>query len=145
MEHAIPFDTVEQLLWSTGFRNMLESGTLYIDNMQDKIDLGLEPQGTTEPTNYKVLNNSQMLTLLKIRTPEEFEKEIKTYPIEQINILIQYAVANEIAEPQKVAILKEITGKDIVKLIARKHEMAEADKIQKEKEAAYAREDGRRV
>lgn len=140
MKHALPFNVVEQLLWSTGFRNMIESGTLYIENMKDKIDLGLEQEDAKEPTQIRVLNDSQMLTMLKIKSVEDFTKDLEGLPIEQVNLLVQYAVDNEIIDTKKSAILKEITGKDIVKLVARKHESEEIDKAIADKEERRKRD-----
>lgn len=78
----IPFDIMEQLMWRTGFKNMILSGTLYIDNMQDKIDLGLEDPETKDPTNIKVLNEAQIITLLKVKSYEDFVAELETVSAE---------------------------------------------------------------
>ena len=43
---AIEYDTVQQLILDPGFRNMIYSVILYIENMKVKFDLGLEPVGT---------------------------------------------------------------------------------------------------
>ena len=60
----IPYETMEQILWHDGFRKMIDRGILYIEDMQDKIDLGLEEEGTTEPPNIVVLTDKQIETLL---------------------------------------------------------------------------------
>ena len=78
----IPFDTVEQLMWRVGFKNMIMSGTLYITDMKDKIDLGLEEPETKEPTRIKVLNDQQILTLLKVTPYDKFVEELSSLPIE---------------------------------------------------------------
>ena len=70
----LPFDAVEQLLWENGFQYMIKTGQLYIDDMQTKIDLGLESPDTKVPTNIKVLTPEQILTLLKVRSYDEFVK-----------------------------------------------------------------------
>lgn len=143
-KQVIPFDVVEQLLWTNGFRNMLDAGVLYIENMQDKIDLGLEEPDTKEPTRYKVLNDAQMLTLMKIKSVEDFKKDLADLPKEQINNLVSFAVKNEYLDSEKASILKALTGKDIIKMVSRKHENEELDRLAAEKEQAR-REEGRRV
>lgn len=124
----IPFDTIEQLLWQPGFKYMIDSGMLYIDDMQDKIDLGLEEPDTKVPTKIKVLNEAQMLTLLKVKPFKEFKEELDTVSIEQINNLVDFAVKNELVDSEKDAYLKDITGKDVFQLISIKKRNEEADK-----------------
>ncbi len=136
----IPFDIMEQLMWRTGFKNMILSGTLYIDNMQDKIDLGLEDPETKVPTNIKVLNEAQIVTLLKVKSYEDFVAELETVSAEQINNVVTYAVDHDLIDPKKDDYLKKITGKDILKMIAHKRDMEEADRIAAERETTRRRE-----
>ena len=131
---VLPFDTVEQLLWDNGFQYMIKTGMLYIDDMQTKIDLGLENPDAKVPTNIKVLTPEQMLTLLKVRTVEEFKKEVDTISVEQCNEIVKYAVENNLIDNDKVNYLKERTGKDVIAMIARKRLEAEAEKANAGKE-----------
>lgn len=140
---AIPFETVEQLLWDQGFKNLISSGTLYIDNMQDKIDLGLEAPDTKVPTNIKVFTPEQMITILKVRSFEDFKKEIDSAPLEQINEVVRFAVENNLIDEAKVDYLKKRTGKDVIAMIARKRleadaERANAGKEQKRPEGVFS-------
>ena len=131
---VLPFDTVEQLLWDNGFQYMIKSGQLYIDDMQTKIDLGLENPDAKVPTNIKVLTPEQILTLLKVRTVEEFKKEVSTISVEQCNEIVKYAVENNLVDNDKVNYLRERTGKDVIAMIARKRLEAEAEKAHAGKE-----------
>lgn len=131
---VLPYDIVEQLLWDNGFQYMIKSGQLYIDDMQTKIDLGLENPDAKVPTNIKVLTPEQILTLLKVRTPEEFKKEVSTISVEQCNEIVKYAVENNLIDNDKVNYLKERTGKDVIAMIARKRLEAEAEKANAGKE-----------
>lgn len=144
---AIPFDLVEQLLWDTGFNNMIRSGILYIENMQDKIDLGLEPEGAVEPENIIVLSQDQIKALWTVKTLAEFKEEIKKLPMTQIDAITEYAVANKIVKTDKAEFLKEYAQKDVLKAIVRKQESEEIDKREAAKaaQAAKDKEDGRRV
>ena len=127
-KQALPFDVVEQLLWDQGFRYMIDTGMLYIDDMQAKIDLGLEEPGTETPTRIKVFTPEQILTLLKIKKYEDFKAEIDSVSIEQANEVVKYAVENNLVDNDKVNYLKEVTGKDVIAMIARKRLEADADK-----------------
>jgi hypothetical protein len=52
------------MLWDNGVRVMIDRGILYIPDMKDKIDLGLEPEDATEPENIIVLSDLQINNLL---------------------------------------------------------------------------------
>lgn len=137
---VIPFDTVEQLLWRPGFANLIKSGILYIEDMQDKIDLGLEDPDTKTPTKIRILTPEQILTLLKVKDYDNFVKDIEGLSIDQVNNIVDFAVENEILDTKKINYLKELTDRDVLKILARKREMAEADQANAEKEAARRRE-----
>lgn len=125
----IPFDMLETALaYDEGVQYLFNTGILYIDSMKDKIDLGLEAPETEEPTNIKVLTDSQMSVLLKVKTQEEFVKEANTLSIEQLNNLVQYAVDNEITDMKKADYLKAKTGRDIFAILTRKRQEAEAER-----------------
>lgn len=121
--HQIPFSTVEQLLYINGFRNMIENGTLYIVDMQDKIDLGLEAEGTKEPTNIKALTDGQMLTLMKITDMDKFVETVNELPKAQVDNLVNYAIENELLIVDKCMFLKDVTGVDIIQCVKNNKEI----------------------
>lgn len=125
---AIEYNTVQQLLWDPGFRNMIDSGILYIENMKDKIDLGLEPVGTEEPVNIIVLTETEMKELLTTIPFSVFKRKVSDLSKVQVDNLISYAVENEIVNTEKCRYLKEVTGKDILASISRKQNMEAEDK-----------------
>lgn len=135
----LPFEVISQMLNTDGFRSMIDMGILYIENMQDKIDLGLEEPGTTEPTNIKVLTDAQKATLLKADTVDEFVKHLDGYTTEQVLSLVDYAVENKITNIEKANVLKELTGKDIISIIAKRRAEEEHDKEVARREAEAER------
>lgn len=132
---AIPMETVKQLLWRQGFKNIVTSGLLYINDMDDKIELGLEDPDTKVPTKIKVFTPEQILTLLKVKSYEDFVKEIDSAPVEQANAVVDYAVENSILDTPKIEYLKKVTNRDVIQLLNRKRMNAEAEKLAAEKEA----------
>lgn len=129
---ALPFSIVEQLLWDTGFKNMIDSGILYIESMTDKIDLGLEPEDATEPTNIIALSIKDMEKLWNEDNIEVFKKTVVNLPRVQVDNLISYAVEKEIADSEKCRFIKKLTGgKDILLSISRKQEEREYDEKMK--------------
>jgi hypothetical protein len=73
---------------------MFTSGILYIENLQDKIDLGLEPADTTEPVNIVLLDEKKMENLLKNVPLAVFKKEVSQLTRVQVDSLITYAINN---------------------------------------------------
>ena len=136
----IPFDVLEQLLYSDGVANMFKQGLLYIDNMKDKQDLGLEPLEATEPTNIIALNAKQIEELLTVKPIDVFKKEVSNLPDAQIDNVIDYAVEHKIVNAEKCAILKEVTNRDIIAMIKRRADM-EAEEAAEKNRAA----EGRRI
>ena len=124
----IPYDIVEQLLWTEGFRNMIDRGILYIDDLQDKIDLGLEPYDAKEPQNIIVLTDIQIANLLKNVPFVAFKQEISKLGITQIKEIVNYAILHEVVDVQKADLLRQITGTDILKRISFNKDMNEAEK-----------------
>lgn len=133
----IPFELLEQCLWEGGIRKMFDNGILYIESLQDKIDLGLEPADATEPVNIIVLNDEDMEKLWKDISIEDFKKKIGNLSRTQVDNLIEYAVRNEIVEMEKIDFLKKVTKKDVLAGISRKRQIREAE--EKERLAAEAR------
>ena len=131
---AIPYDIVEQLLWDRGFRNLIDSGILYIEDMKTKIDLGLEPEGATKPVNIRTLSDEDKKNLWNAPIAE-FKKEIGDLPKIQVDALVEYAIINDIVDAAKCNYIKEVTGKDILVSISRKH----ADELEEAKAKENAR------
>lgn len=134
----IPFDLLQQCLWENGFDRMIRSGVLYIDNMQDKIDLGLEPADATTPVNIIVFTEKDMEMLLKNIPFDVFKERVLAAPKLQVDNLIDYAIEHELVDMAKVDFLKELTKRDILKAITSKKEDAEIDRREAEKAAARA-------
>lgn len=136
----IPYEAMQQLLWQDGFRRMIDQGLLYIENMKDKKDLGLEPQEATIPVNIIALTPAQMEDLLKNKPIDVFKKELSKLPDAQIDNLIDYAITNKIVDSAKCTLLKQVTGRDILKAISRKEEIEAEERAEK-----AARAEGRRI
>lgn len=123
----IPFDTLEQALWNEGIRALFDRGMLYIPDMQDKIDLDLEPADATEPQNIIVLTDKQIENLLNNVPFVAFKKELEGLSSTQIREIANYAIIHEIANVEKVNYLKSLTGVDILKAISRNLDIKTAE------------------
>lgn len=118
VKRSIPFDIMVQAIYEPGVENLFKQGILYIDNMEQKIALGLEEEGTTEPTNIVVIDDNKRRRLLTVSPIQELKAYLKTAPYEQIKILVDYAIANEVnVDFDRCEILKKLTGTDIIDAI----------------------------
>lgn len=123
----VPFEALEQMLWDEGIRRFFDRGMLYISEMKDKIDLGLEPEGATEPQNIIVLTDKQINDFLTSKPFVVFKKELEDLSDTQIREIVNYAIIHELADIEKVNYLKKLTGVDILKAIARNLDVKEAE------------------
>ncbi len=123
----IPFEQLEEAMYSPGVENLFKNGILGIDDMEVKIALGLEPEEAKEPVNIIVLDDAQRKRYLTVLPLNEFKEKIKELPREQINELAAYAIANKIMDYDKSEEIKKYIDVDIMTAIKlnRDDEMAQ--------------------
>lgn len=114
---VIPFEQLEEAMYSPGVENLFKNGILGIDDMETKIALGLEPEGAKTPVNIITLNDEQRKRYLTVMPLHEFKEEIKKLPIEQINELAAYAIEHEILDFDKSEIIKKYVDVDIMRAV----------------------------
>ena len=113
----IPYSVLEEGIFDIGFGNALRSGDLYIEDMEVKKELGLEPEDAKEPQNIIVLSDNKMLFLLKTASLEVFKDTLEKISLEQANNLAQYAIDNQINDYNKTDLIKAKTGRDVAEII----------------------------
>ena len=106
---------------------------LYIEDLDAKKALELEPFEAEVPENIIVLNDGQRKRLLTTAPIEELKKTLKELNKEQVNELIVYAINNEITDINRCEILKEFSGKDVIRAIQLNRQDKEKDNIKKNK------------
>ena len=80
---SVSKDIFEAMMYNNGARAMFEDGTLYTEDMEAKIEYGLEPEGATEPVNIIVLNEAQMKRYLTVMPFRDFKTELEKVSNEQ--------------------------------------------------------------
>ena len=128
----IDLEQLQEAIYEPGVQYMFEQGILIIDDMEAKIALGLEEEGTKEPTNIIVLTEEQKKRYMTALPITEFRKKVKELPYEQAVELAQYAIENSYASIDKVEVLKKITDIDVLKAIQLKR--ANEEKVDAPKE-----------
>lgn len=114
---TVESEQLQEMMYDYGFRYMIESGMLYIEDLQVKKDLGLEPEDATEPVNLIPLEEPQMKRAMTVMPINEFKAFVKKLTYEQMLALADYAIYHEVGDFQKAQVIKESCEKDIIKAI----------------------------
>lgn len=115
--YAVEKEDLEQLLYEPGIDYMIRSGMLYIEDMDVKKELGLEPEDATEPVNIIVLDDTQRRRYMTVMPLHDFKEAIEKLSYEQLQQLADFAIANRLADLEKCKIIKKICGRDIIRAI----------------------------
>lgn len=117
---TIPLDVLREAFYDPSVEYLLRQGILYIDDLDAKIELGLEDESAREPSatlNIQILKDEDILRLLTVVPIYDFKEKIKTLNKEQIQAIANYAIKNELTNFEKSEVLKEYLGIDIIKTV----------------------------
>lgn len=116
---SIPIEreTLEEMMYDSGFKYMIDTGMLYIEDLEVKKELGLEPEDATEPVNIIVLSDNDMKRMMTAMPQFEFDAKLKTLNYEQMLALADFAIKNELGDFGKCNAIKKACGKDILTAI----------------------------
>ena len=120
-------DVLAEAMYEPGVASMFRKGILYIEDMETKKELGLEPDDATEPENIIVLTDAQMIRLLKVAPIKDMKEMMNKLSKQQKENLAYFAVENEIADMDKADILKEATGIDVINFIRMNRDAKKAE------------------
>lgn len=110
-------ETLEEMMYDSGFKYMIDTGMLYIEDLEVKKELGLEPEDATEPVNIIVLSDNDMKRMMTAMPQFEFDAKLKTLNYEQMLALADFAIKNELGDFGKCNAIKKACGKDILTAI----------------------------
>ena len=110
-------EALEEMMYDSGFKYMIDTGMLYIEDLEVKKELGLEPEDATEPVNIIVLNDNDMKRMMTAMPQFEFDAKLKTLNYEQMLALADFAIKNELGDFGKCDAIKKACGKDILTAI----------------------------
>lgn len=112
----VDLEILQQMIYSAGVEILFKQGVLVIDDMEVKIELGLEPEGAKEPVNIITLTDAQKRRHLTVSPMNEFKELIDKMPLEQVKELARFAIANElVGNMEKVDYLQSKTNINILK------------------------------
>ena len=124
---TIDKDLLEELMYDVGFANMIKMGILYIEDMEVKKELGLEPEDATEPVNIIVLSDREKAQYWSNNlSTVGFKDKIRKLGQAQLLELADYAIDHQIMNIEKNNVLKEACGKDVINAIRLQEQDKEA-------------------
>ena len=110
-------DLLREAIYEPGVEYMFKKGILYIDDMDFKIELGLEPEGAKTPTEIIPVDEKYLNCVLKLMPLFEMKAAINKMSDNQKKELLDYAVKQNDIQLDRLGVLKELTGIDILKVI----------------------------
>lgn len=110
-------DLLREAIYDPGVEYMFKKGILYIDDMDFKIELGLEPEGAKTPTEIIPVDEKYLNRVLKLMPLSEMKAAINKMSDNQKKELLDYAVKQNDIQLDRLGVLKELTGIDILKVI----------------------------
>ena len=119
----LPIDKeiLREAIYDPGVEYMFKNGILYIEDMDFKVELGLEEEGAKMPTAIVPLDEKYLERVLKRMPVAEMRKVIKEMNSNQVRELIDYACGQNDIQIDRVNAIKEITGTDLFKVIELKN------------------------
>ena len=118
-------DVLREAIYEPGVEYMFKQGLLYIDDMDFKIELGLEEEGTKAPTNVIPMDEKYMSRVLKLMPIAEMKKAIGGMNDNQKRELIDFASEQNDISFDRMDVIKKLTGIDVVKVIELKRSKGE--------------------
>lgn len=108
-------EIVEELMYDDAFKNMIEDGTLFIDDMEFKKELGIEPEDAVTPTII-YLSDKELERFWKNMPLAQFKVETQKLKRAQVDSLVDYAITHgDDGSIPKANFLTEISGRNVLK------------------------------
>lgn len=110
-------DVLREAIYEPGIEYMFKKGILYIEDMEMKIELGLEAPGTTTPTEVLPVDDKYLNRVLKLMPIPEMKAAIDKMSIVQKQELVDYASKQNDIQLDRLAIVSDKCNVDILKTI----------------------------
>lgn len=106
-----------EAFYEPGVEYMFKNGILYTDDMDFKVEVGLEAPGTVEPTNVKCMDTKYLNRVLKLMPFAEMKAAIDAMSDVQRKELVDYAIAQNDVPLNRLEVLSQKTGIDVLQVI----------------------------
>lgn len=108
---------LREAIYEPGIEYMFKNGILFIEDMDFKIELGLEAEGTTQPTQIIAMDDKYLNRVLKLMPLVDMKKAIDNMSIAQKQELVDYAVKQNDIQLDRLEIVSKKCNIDILKAI----------------------------
>lgn len=110
-------DVLREAIYEPGVEYMFKNGILYIEDMDFKIELGLEAEGTKAPTQILPMDDKYLNRVLKLMPVVDMKKAIDEMSLVQRQELVDYAVKQNDVQLDRLDIISKKCNVDILKAI----------------------------
>ena len=110
-------DILREAIYEPGIEYMFKNGILYIEDMDFKIELGLEAEGTKTPTQIIPMDEKYMTRVLKLMPVSEMKKSIDEMSMVQKQELVDFVVKQNDIQLDRIKIVSDKCGVDVLKAI----------------------------
>lgn len=132
--HKIPFEELQNVMNSSGVYYLFEKGMLFIHDMDAKIALGLEEEGTQEPTRILPLKENDIIALLTKTSLVDFKQKVNKLSKDQQREVAFAAVEQRLNNLDKVEFLEDLTGVNVAQAIQEKRDDEKAKAKEKKED-----------
>lgn len=109
---------VEEMFYYPGIEELFTTGAFYMDDKDLRIKLGLEEEdGTVAEEVIAPISNTTILAYLNAKPLNEFTDYVSALPRVHQDRFVDLAIQHKITDYNKINVLKELTGRDIIKII----------------------------
>ena len=120
-------DVLREAIYEPGVEYMFKEGLLYIDDMDFKIELGLEEEGATKPENIIPIDEKYLIRVLKNMPIAEMKMAVAKMNDNQKRELVDFASEQNDISFDRMDVIKKLTGIDVVKVIELKRAKKEEE------------------
>ena len=108
-------EQIDELMYDPAFRNMVQEGMLYIEDMEVKKEIGIEPEDASVPTII-LMDEKTLERFWKHMPLAQFKVETKNLTKVQLSLLAKYAISHgNDSTIEKAKYLSQISGYDVLK------------------------------
>ena len=115
-------EILREAIYEPGVEYMFKEGILYIEDMDFKIELGLEKEETKVPTEIVPVDDKYLNRVLKLMPTVEMKKVIAGMNTIQKQELIDFAIGQNDIQLDRIKVISELCGVDILRAIELKRQ-----------------------
>ena len=118
-------DLLREAIYEPGVEYMFKNGILYIDDMDFKVELGLESEGTQTPTQIIPVDEKYLNRVLRLMPISEMKAAVNKMSDNQKKELLDYTVEQNDIQLDRLRVLSELTDVDLLQVINLKKQKEE--------------------